>query len=208
MLSSHTIHVLTGCLLDAEAHADTHGWRQPPMIILLRAQRLHPTHGRGRRLDTILLPIHPDLVAGHVAAGRPGGVTAVLRDLAQWLTDTAPGADVAAETDPAAGAALRAALADELLDQTGPEARLLGCGIIHEHTHILGADVRQVRRLDAVDADRRLYRLTRLSGQAIAVAVVDDHPHPRACPAYPGLVSLLDAAAAMLLSGHARQPQP
>jgi hypothetical protein len=179
------------------------------MIILLRAQRLHPTHGRGRRLDTILLPIHPDLVAGHVTdhvAGHADDITAVLRDLAQRLDDTAAGTDIAAGTDTAAGAALRAALADELLDQTGPDARLLGCGILHENTHILGADVRQVRRLDAVDTDRRLYRLTRLSGQAIPVAVVDDHPHPGACPAYPGLVSLLDAA--VLLFRAARQPQP
>ncbi len=42
--------------------------------------------------------------------------------------------------------------------------------------------------------DRRLYRLTRLSGQPVPVAVVEDRPDPRACPVYPGLVSLLDAA--------------
>ncbi len=194
MLSSHTIHALTGCLLDAEAHADTHGWRQPPMIILLRAQRLHPTHGRGRRLDTILLPIHPD-VAGHA-----GGIPAILRDLAQRLTD------IPAGTDSEAAAALSTVVADELLDQTSPGARLLGCGILHEDTHILGTDVRQVRHVDAVDADRRLYRLTRLSGQSRPAAVVDDQPDPQDCPAYPGLVSLFDAA--MRLSRRARQAQP
>jgi len=115
VLSSHTIHVLTCCLLDAEAHADTHGWRQPPMIILLRAQRLHPTHGRRRQMDTILLPTHPD-VAGHA-----GGITGALEDLAQRLTD------VAAGTNSAAGMPLPAAVAEELRDQTGPGARLLGC---------------------------------------------------------------------------------
>jgi hypothetical protein len=66
--------------------------------------------------------------------------------------------------------------------------------VLHHDLHATPGGLRKMRRVDAVDVNGRVYQITRLRGEAIAV-VIDDQPDPGATPAnHPGLTALLSAS--------------
>ena len=117
-------------------------------------------------------------------AGHTQGIPGVLTDLAAALTDTA-----AAVADPDL-----AGFTDAIVHTT-PDARLLACAVAYHDLHAAPTGIREMRRVDAVDVDGRVYQISRLHGEPVAVVVIDDQPDPDATPAtQPGLAALLTAA--------------
>jgi hypothetical protein len=78
VLSFDTTHAVTGCLLEADAHAATYGFRGPPVLLVLHDRPLTPPgHRRLRQLRAVAFTLHPHDVAGHTQ-----GIPGVLTDLA------------------------------------------------------------------------------------------------------------------------------
>ncbi|WP_328372766.1 hypothetical protein [Micromonospora zamorensis] len=141
MMSFHAVHTLTGCLLNVEASADLVGWGRPPLLLLVQ-DRPAPTAplGTRRQMRAVHLPLN-DTRMGRYRAG-----------LADLLPDLAAALDI---NQPVA-------------DPT-PGLRLLAWALCYEDVLVESDDLHEIRRVDAVDADRRGYRITRLRGE----------PHPR-----------------------------
>ncbi|PSK61234.1 hypothetical protein B0E53_06871 [Micromonospora sp. MH33] len=89
-----------------------------------------------------------------------------------------------------------------LIRATEPDARLLAWATCYDDILTIGDAPRQVRRIDAVDTDGRLYQLTHPRGDDHPLLLIDDTPKPGDVPAtYPGLTALLTATARPATSG-------
>jgi hypothetical protein len=195
VLSFDTTHAITGCLLDADAHATASGFRGPPVLLVLHDRPFAPAgHRQLRQIRAVEFELDPHEVAGHTQ-----GIPGLLTDLAAALTDTLTDACAVADPDLAAFT--------EAIVHTAPDCRLLAWAVAYHDLHAAPAGIREVRRVDAVDIDGRVYQISRLRGEAVALVVVDDQPDPAATPAtHPGLAALLTAA--YTLARHTRPRSP
>ncbi len=213
MLSFDTTHAITGCLIHTEADLHAAGWGQPTLLAVLHDQP-HPdpdppTGGaRLRRLRVDLVPISPRDLATH-----PAGLPGYLHDIATHLTT---GLDAGLAGPPAAGhrrvgaAAVLAALwAARQGSRPDVPIRVLAWAVAYEDITTLtggsdGADeVRELRRVDAVDSDGRVYQVTRHRFEPTAVVLIDDQPDPADTPAtVPALAALLSATTIPATTAH------
>jgi len=192
VLSFDTTHAITGCLLDADTHATADGFRGPPVLLVLHDRPLAPAGRRQlRQIRAVAFPLDPRDVAAHTQ-----GIPGLLTDLAAALTDT-PTDAAAAVADPDL-----AGFTDAVV-HTAPDSRLLAWAVLYHDLHAGPAGIREIRRVDAVDVDGRVYQLSRLHGEPGAVVVIDDQPDPAATPAtQPGLAALLTTAQTLARHAH------
>ncbi|MEV6931382.1 hypothetical protein AB0M46_43760 [Dactylosporangium sp. NPDC051485] len=223
MLSTDTVHALTGWLLTAtEApdipalprtrrpgpHAGNHHARtshRPVCNLLL----LHDGPAFDMGPDSRCMTGAPVAIDPHLLDSHRGGLPDLLPDLAAALHPHRPAAPAQH------GAALHGdtlhGVADavtDLLTTAGPGMRLVACAVLYDDIHTGTATsaatpgggtgeqctLTAVRRADAVDVDGRVYQAVCLPGTS-ATAIVDDEPDPHDTPAtQPGLTALLAAA--------------
>ncbi|MEU4555727.1 hypothetical protein [Micromonospora violae] len=163
-MSFHTVHTLTGRLLHTETSADRVGWGRPPLLLLVQ-DRPAPTapHGTARQMRAVRLPLN-DTRVGRYRAG-----------LADLLPDLAAALDIHQPLPrPTLAACVNVALITDLLADPTPGLRLLAWAVCYEDVLVDSDDLHEIRRVDAVDADRRGYRITRLRGEPHPVVRVDD----------------------------------
>ncbi|WP_327007661.1 hypothetical protein OHA72_10520 [Dactylosporangium sp. NBC_01737] len=218
MLSTDTVHALTGWLLTATEAPDI------PALPRTRRPGPHPGNHRTRtshRPVCNLLLLHdgpafdvgphsrcmtgaPVAINRHLLDAHRGGLPDLLPDLAAALhphrpAATAPHGDILHGVSDAVS---------DLLATAGPGMRLVACAVLYDDIHTGTATcadtpgdgtveqftVTAVRRADAVDVDGRAYQAVCLPG-ASATVIVDDEPDPYDSPAtLPGLTALLAAA--------------
>jgi hypothetical protein len=193
VLSFSVVHTLSSCLLAADADADTSGWGDPPTLLLIHDRRQHPAAPPClREMRSVEFPLHPDDLLAD-----PAGLPALLHRLATGLEhpDSARALPYQAALDTIVG----------LIRETDPAARLLAWAVLYHDIGTASGQPQQVRRVEAVDTDGRVYQLTRIPGEDHPLLVVDDTPDPVDTPAtYPGLVALLAAAARSTLADAGR----
>jgi hypothetical protein len=169
VLSFRTTHAITGELMATTRSDD---WRSHPLLLLIQdrpAAQPDAPDARHLRVTPIDLP-------EHLWSEDPGGVAAVLDDLA---------AGAVHPTRPITHH-----------DSFGPDARTLAVAVCYDDiaTDPGTSSVAAIRRVDAVDTDGRVYQLTQLPDDDSAVVMVDDQPNPGDTPAtHPGLRGLLHA---------------
>ncbi|WP_422733864.1 hypothetical protein ACN26Y_28490 [Micromonospora sp. WMMD558] len=186
MLSFTAVHTLTGCLLVADAEADALGWGTPVTLLLIH-DRPHLTGGPMplREMRSVEFPLR----RGDVLAD-PAGIPALLDRVAAHLHQR----PYLSALDTILG----------VVRWSAPDAELRAWAICYTDSLTIGGQPRQVRRIDAVDTDGRLYQLTRLRGEDHPLLAVDDTPDPDGAPAtYPGLSALLAATARVADGGAA-----
>ncbi len=182
MLSLDTTHAVTGCLLDADADATSFGFRSPAALLVLHDRPLTPPGPRRlRQLRAVAYTLNPHDLAAHTQ-----GVPGVLTDLAAALTRS---------TTTTVGRGVDLAELADAIAHDPPDFRLLAWAVLYHDLHAGPAGIHEIRRVDAVDVDGRLYQITRRRGEAFAVVVVDDQPDPNSVPAtHPGLSALIAAS--------------
>ncbi|MFI7523801.1 hypothetical protein [Micromonospora globbae] len=195
MLSSDTVRALTECVIAADADADQMGWGQRPTLLLVHDRLPTPARPNQRHaMRSLEFPLHPDDLLADSA-----GLPALLHRLAAALTQPT-------ETSP------YQATLDTIIDRihvSAPDARLVAWAACYDDTHTRGGQPRQARRVDAVDADGRVYQLTHPRGEDHPLVLVDDTPNPHDLPAtYPGLVALLAATAHHIQTKTASEAPP
>ncbi|WP_240033271.1 hypothetical protein [Micromonospora globbae] len=138
-------------------------------------------------MRSLEFPLHPrDLLK------EPAGLPALLHRLASSLDEPTTPTPYQTTLDTIISR-IRATTAD---------ARLVAWAVCYDDIHTADGRPRQVRRVDAVDIDERIYQLTRLRGEDHPLVLVDDTPDPADTPAtHPGLVALLAATARYSRSG-------
>ncbi|MEH0931414.1 hypothetical protein [Micromonospora sp. CPCC 205558] len=164
-MSFHAVHTLTGCLLHIEASADLLGWGRPPLLLLVQ-DRPTPSapNGLRRQMRAVHLPLN-DTRMGRYRAG----LADLLPDLTTALDINQPVAR------PTLAACVDIGLITNLLADPTPGLRLLAWAVCYEDVLVESDDLHEIRRVDAVDADRRGYRITRLRGEPHPMVRVDDH---------------------------------
>ncbi|MGW3607942.1 hypothetical protein [Micromonospora sp. NPDC005161] len=191
MLSFPAVHTLASCLLAANTDAETLGWGSPATLLIVHDRRLDtarpaPLHGM-RGLE---FPLHPDDLLT-----EPAGLPALLHRLAAGLEHPDPPRAYQATLDTIIG----------LIRQREPDARLLAWAALYDDILTVYGERRQVRRVDAVDIDGRVYQLTHQRGEDHPLLLVDDIADPNNAPAtVPGLAALL-AATARITGGRSRE---
>ena len=167
MLSFTTTHAITECLLCADADAEATGWGGPPALLLLRGHWLAPPPDpQPRRIQVDTFPLPP------AALRRHGGLPAILTAIAARYRRP----DLR-HPDPTSGGPLR----------------LLAWAVRYEDILAEDTDLAQIRRVEAVDTDGRVYQITRLHGERHGLVLIDEQPDPDNLPAtHTGLTALLD----------------
>ncbi|MEV0005651.1 hypothetical protein AB0H28_25670 [Micromonospora sp. NPDC050980] len=164
-MSFNAVHALTGCLLHIEASADLLGWGRPPLLLLVQ-DRPAPsaTNGTRRQMRAVHLPLN-DTRMGRYRAG-----------LADFLPDLAAALDIDQPVArPTLAACVDISLIADLLADPTPGLRLLAWAVCYEDVLVASDGPHEIRRVDAVDADRRSYQITRLRGEPHPVVCIDDH---------------------------------
>ncbi|WLS48795.1 hypothetical protein Q3V37_17610 [Micromonospora profundi] len=162
-MSFHAVHTLTGSLLHIEASADLAGWGRPPLLLLVQ-DRPAPSAPHGtRRMRAVHLPLN-DTRMGRYRAG----LADLLPDLAAALDINQPVAR------PTLAACVNVGLIADLLAEPTPGLRLLAWAVCYEDVLVESGDLHEIRRVDAVDADRRGYQIARLRGEPHPVVLIDD----------------------------------
>ncbi|MEU8332172.1 hypothetical protein [Micromonospora sp. NPDC048839] len=182
VLSFTAVHNLCTCLIEASTDSTRFAWNQPPTLLLVHDWPLitAPTP-RGPAMRSLEFPPHPD-----DKLDNPAGLPALLHRLAATLHSTPRGTPYHRTLD---------TIITRIRD-AAPDTRLMAWAACYADVHTLDGEPRQIRRVDAVDTDGRLYQLTHLTGEEHPLVLVDDTPEPRDLPAtYPGLVALLAATA-------------
>ncbi|MGC5288902.1 hypothetical protein [Micromonospora sp. DT231] len=163
-MSFNTVHTLTGCLLHVEASADLLGWGRRPLLLLVQDRPSSSApNGLRRQMRAVHLPLN-DTRMGRYRAG----LADLLPDLATALDSNQPLAR------PTLAACVDIGLITDLLADPTPGLRLLAWALCYEDVLVEPDDLHEIRRVDAVDADRRGYRITRLRGEPHPVVRVDD----------------------------------
>ena len=184
MLPFDTIHAITDTLLRAEVQ--TREWGAPALILLRDQTRILPTDQPACGVRTSVFAIDPWEVEGVL-----GGVAEFLHNTADYLGDDNAQADLRADADryPNTSGWITA----DAVTSPDPDAPLLAWAVAYEDLHADPEQLRDARRVDAVDVDARVYQLTRLRGEPHPLVVIDDEVDPRDTPAtYPALTALLD----------------
>ncbi|MEU5726849.1 hypothetical protein ABZ783_34235 [Micromonospora sp. NPDC047738] len=189
MLSFTAVHALAGCLLATDVDAEHLGWGQLPTLLLIHTRPLH-TASPAHALRSVEFPLRRgDLLAD------PAGLPALLHRLAAGLRQRHASTPYQATLDTIV----------RLIRATEPDARLLAWATCYSDIRTIDGGPRQARRIDAVDADGRLYQLTHPRGDDHPLLLIDDIPDPGDVPAtYPGLTALLTATAQPASSSGAR----
>ncbi|MDH6466059.1 hypothetical protein M2302_006265 [Micromonospora sp. A200] len=188
MLSIPAVRTLAGCLLAVDADADTLGWGQPATLLLIHDRPLH-TGGPSpmREMRSLEFPLRRDDLLT-----EPTGLPALLHRLAAGLHHPHTPTPYRAALDTILG----------LIRATASDARLVAWAACYDDILTTDGQPRQVRRIDAVDTDGRVYQLTRPRGEDHPVLIVDDRPDAQDVPAtYCGLTALLAATAGHLPGG-------
>ncbi|MEV0003481.1 hypothetical protein AB0H28_14500 [Micromonospora sp. NPDC050980] len=182
MLSFDAVHNLCTCLIEASTESARFDFNQLPTLLLVHDWPLiAAAASRGPAMRSVEFPPHPDDVLDN-----PAGLPALLHHLAATLHST-PKVTPYHRTLDTIITRIRHAV---------PDTRLLAWAACYADVSTLDGELRQVRRIDAVDTDGRLYKLTHFSGEEHPLVLVDDIPDSRDLPAtYPGLVALLAATA-------------
>ncbi|MBM0273980.1 hypothetical protein JM949_00140 [Micromonospora sp. STR1s_6] len=182
MLSFTAVHNLCTCLIEASTDSTRFAWNQPPTLLLVHDWPLiTAATPRGPAMRSLEFPAHPDDMLDN-----PAGLPALLHRLAATLHSTPRGTPYNRTLD---------TIMTRIRD-AAPDTRLLAWAACYGDLDTLDGEPRQIRRVDAVDIDGRLYQLTHLTGEEHPLVLVDDTPDPRDLPAtYPGLVALLAATA-------------
>jgi hypothetical protein len=168
VLSFTTTHAITECLLLSDADAEATGWGGPPALLLLRGHTLGPTtHAQPHLLYVDTFPLPP------AALRRHGGLPAALTGIA---------------------AVYRRPDSRHHRPTAGPLLRVLAWAVRYEDILADDLDLAQIRRVEAVDIDGRVYQITRLRGERHGLVLIDDQPDPDNLPAtHTGLSALLHA---------------
>jgi hypothetical protein len=182
VLSFNAVHTLTDSLLHIEAHAGLAGWGCPPLLLLVQ-DRPAPTgpHGGRRQMRAVHLPTDDTRLARY----RTG--------LAGFLPDLAAAFDIHRPlARPTLAACVDITLIADLLTDPTPGLRLLAWAVCYEDVLVGSDGLHEIRRVDAVDADRRGYQITRLRGEPQPAVRVNDLPdHGDTDPIRRGLASLV-----------------
>ncbi|ADL49596.1 hypothetical protein Micau_6101 [Micromonospora aurantiaca ATCC 27029] len=183
MMSFNAVHTLTGCLLNIEAGTDLRGWGRPPLLLLVQDRPVPAApNGTRRQMRAVHLPLN-DTHMGRYRAG----LADLLPDLAAALEVNQPVAR------PALAACVDISLIADLLADPTPGLRLLAWAVCYEDVLVEPDDLHEIRRIDAVDADRRGYQITRLRGDAQPVVCIDDQlDHDGTATIRPGLARLVE----------------
>ncbi|MDG4760376.1 hypothetical protein [Micromonospora sp. WMMD710] len=182
MLSFTTVHHLCTCLIEASTDSARFDWNQPPTLLLVHDWPLiTAAPPRAPVMRSLEFPPHPDDMLDN-----PAGLPALLHHLAATLHSTPRVTPYHRTLD---------TIITRIRD-AAPDTRLVAWAACYGDIDTLDGEPRQIRRVDAVDTDGRLYQLTHLNGEEHPLVLVDDTPDPRDLPAtYPGLVALLAATA-------------
>ncbi|WP_229705713.1 hypothetical protein [Micromonospora sonchi] len=162
-MSFNAVHTLTGCLLDVEANADLLGWGQPPLLLLVQ-DRPAPSAASGtrRQMRVAHLPLNGTRLGRYRA-----GLADFLPDLAAALRADRP------VGRPSLAACVDIGLIADLLADPTPGLRLLAWAVRYEDVLVAPDEIHEVRRIDAVDADRRGYQITRQRDEPRPVVCID-----------------------------------
>lgn len=184
MLSTDTTHVLTDVLIDVEAEAHRHAWgRLDPVLLFIQDRPLPGDACRQMRISQ--LPFDPDHLATHA-----GGMTAVMHGLATALASTDP--DILDDPDDPGSQGDDGDAAGEHADSDGGAWRTVAWAVLYEDLDTSDERISAVRRVEAVDADGRVYQVARHPDQATPRVRVDPSPDPTDIPAtHPALTALL-----------------
>jgi hypothetical protein len=184
MMSFNAVHALTECFLDTESTAEAHGWSHPPFLLLIQ-DRPAPSAANDMRRQMRI--VHLWLNDNRLGRYRAG--------LADFLPELA--ATLAADRPvgrPTLAACVDVGLIVDLLADPTPGLRLLAWAVCYEDVLATSDGLHEIRRIDAVDADRRGYQIVRLRGEPHAVALIDEQlSHDDAPATRPGLVSLVQS---------------
>lgn len=182
MMSFNAVHTLTGCLLHIEASADLSGWGRPPLLLLVQ-DRPAPSapNGTRRQMRAAHLPLN-DTRIGRYRAG-----------LADLLPELAAALDIHQPvTRPTLAACVDIGLIADLLAEPTPGLRLVAWAVCYEDVLVESDEPHEIRRIDAVDSDRRSYQITRLRGEPHPVVCIDDQlDHDEAPATRSGLARLV-----------------
>jgi hypothetical protein len=181
-MSFNAVHTLTGCLLDVEANADLLGWGHPPLLLLVQDRPAPPAaSGTRRQMRVAHLPLN-DTRMGRYRAG-----------LADFLPDLAAALRAGRPVGrPSLAACVDIGLIADLLADPTPGLRLLAWAVRYEDVLVAPDEIHEVRRIDAVDADRRGYQITRQRDEPRPVVCIDEpHYHDDAPATRPGLTRLV-----------------
>jgi hypothetical protein len=165
-------HAITTSLIAVEELVTSDGgWDIPPVLMLLRDRPYHLTAStETRELSVSRIPI-PD----HHWHAHPHGVVGVLTDIAETLHEPASQAEAILATH------------DE------PDTRVVGWAVLYHDVLTADTTVADVRCIDAVDLDGRVYRLIRARGHAGGTVTIADSPDPDDPATCPLLAALLAA---------------
>jgi hypothetical protein len=184
VLSFTTVHTLSACLVATEAEADAAGWGAPPTLLLIHDHRIPLAAVPNlREMHSLEFPLHPDDVTADLHS-LPALLHRLATDVGQAGTGTNRATGYRTTLDTVIG----------MVRASEPDARLLAWAVLYDDVHLSTGRPQQVRRIDAVDTDGRVYQLTRLAGEDHPILTVDDTPDPSDTPAtQPGLAALLTA---------------
>lgn len=173
MLPYDTVHDLTKRLLTIEAGAHRRGWTRPPIVLVIVDRR--DGEPVGAALQTITLPLQT-----RQTATRDVPLPDLLHGLAAVLHTRS------------------------VTDRRGTAAggRILVCGVLYHDLHSSVDALCRSRRLEALDTDRRRYRIVRREDQPYPTVhhgcSGDGGPVPAT---HPGLAEILTAAGRILTAG-------
>ncbi|MEU7617272.1 hypothetical protein AB0B27_14430 [Micromonospora rifamycinica] len=182
-MTFNAVRTLTGCLLGVEATADFQGWGQPPLLLLVQDRPVpSAASGTRRQMRVSHLPLD-DHRLGRYRAG---------------LVDFLPGLAHTLRADRPVGRPILAACVDtclvaDLLTDPTPGIRLRAWAVCYEDVRVAADEIHEVRRIDAVDVDRRSYQITRQRNEPRPVVRVDDYAGHDSTPAIrAGLTRLVE----------------
>lgn len=157
------------------------GWGQPATMLLIHDRPL-TIPGSPREIRGVEFPLHPDDLLTD-----PAGLPALLHRLAAGLGNA---------TAPTPYQTVLDTIVRHIRAAT-PDSRLLAWATCYYDDLLAGdGQQRSARRIDAVDINSRVYRLSHPRGEDHPLVLVDDSPPPAGIPTtYPGLVALLTATA-------------
>ncbi|WP_233599745.1 hypothetical protein [Micromonospora sp. M71_S20] len=181
-MSFNAMRTLTGCLLDIEASADLADWGHPPLLLLVQDQPAPTASHRARRhMRVTHLPVNDRRMSRYRA-----GLAEFLPDLAAALEPDRPVAR------PTLAACVDISLIADLLADPTPGLRLVAWAVCYEDVLVEPDELHEIRRIDAVDIDRRGYQITRLRGEQQPVVFIDEQCDTDDAPATrPGLAYLV-----------------
>lgn len=185
MLSLATVHALVDHLMQLDTG------QLSPLRALGTIAVVHDyplRHGTPDRRGMRLLPL--PLLTDHCRHQTlPAALHALADALAPTLAEPAA-ALIEPVLDPFDLAVLR-----RQVQQPDPGLRLLAWAVCYDDLLTDTDTLTRVRRVEALDADGRVYQLSRTARESHPVVLVDEQPDPADLPAtYPGLTQLAAAA--------------